>query len=349
MTSGDQLLTTFQLDEILIEITTKCFLKCLHCSVYDPLFQNKEMDLKDMKNIVDDFVSLGGKTLHFSGGEPLSHPHLFEMIEYAKENKLDVRLFTCGIIDGATPHIIAEKLANLQVDKIGVSLHGSNSKTHDIMTQKQGSFQRTVNLIKSLLSHNLDVKVNFVPVKLNFEEIEDLIDYCAKLGVKEVRILRFVPQGRGMIHKETLKLTKDEFSALVEFVSRQRGRTDIEVNVGTPFDFCFIFNPSLKPRECKAGINECVIKVNGDIIPCPAYFDLTDYTAGNVLQSSLREIWMNSKVFDKIRKFDYRKLKGQCATCEDLDVCKGRCPAQRIHEYGDVYQGPDPYCPRYIS
>ena len=334
------------LKEILIEITSKCLLKCLHCSVYDLSLKDREMDLDDFKKIVDSFISLGGETLHISGGEPLSHPFLSEMIKYAKDSHLEVRLFSCGIIDDIPPHVTAEKLATLQVDKISVSFHGSNANTHEDITRKQGSFQKTVNFIKELVKQNVYTKINFVPMKLNFEEIEDLIEYSVKLGVNEVNVLRFVPQGRGVINRETLTLTKDEFSALVEFVTEQRGRNDIRVNIGTPFDFCFLFNQSYDPKQCTAGVRECVIKLNGDVIPCPACTDLEEYVAGNVFDSSLENIWINSKVFDRIRKFEYKRIRGTCTACQHFDICKGRCPAQRILEYGDVYQGPDPFCPK---
>jgi len=334
------------LREIMVEITGKCLLSCLHCSVYDPSLKGREMDLDDFKKIVDSFASLGGETLHISGGEPLSHAHLPEMIKYAKDSHLEVRLFSCGIIDDIPPRVIAEELAKSKVDKISVSLQGSNANTHDIITTKQGSFQKTVNFIKNLVKQGLYTKINFVPMKLNFEEIEDLIEYAVKLGANEVNVLRFVPQGRGVIHRDTLILTKDEFSALVEFVTQQRGRNDIRVNVGTPFDFCFLFNQSYNPKQCTAGINECVVKLSGDVIPCPAYTDLEEYIAGNVFDSSLKEIWINSKVFDRIRKFEYEKIRGLCKSCQHFDKCKGRCPAQRILEYGDIYQGPDPFCPK---
>lgn len=330
----------------MVEITGKCLLSCLHCSVYDPSFKDREMDLDDFKKIVDSFASLGGETLHISGGEPLSHAHLFEMIKYVKDSYLEVRLFSCGIIDDIPPHVTAEELAKLKVDKISVSLQGSNANTHDIITRKQGSFQKTVNFIKNLVKQGLYTKINFVPMKLNFEEIEDLIEYAVELGANEVNVLRFVPQGRGVIHRETLILTKDEFSALVEFVTQQRGRNDIRVNVGTPFDFCFLFNQSYNPKQCTAGINECVIKLNGDVIPCPAYTDLEEYIAGNVFDSSLKDVWINSKVFDRIRKYEYKRIRGTCTRCQHFDICEGRCPAQRILEYGDIYQGPDPFCPK---
>lgn len=304
------------------------------------------MDLGAFMKIVDDFASLGGETLRISGGEPLSHSRLPEMIKYVKDSDLEARLFSCGVIDDIPPLKIVEELAELKVDKISVSLHGSNSNTHDIITGKQGSFQKTVNFIENLVKQNLYTKINFVPIKLNFEEIEDLIEYSVKLGVNELKVLRFVPQGRGVIYRETLTLTKDEFSALVEFVTEQRKRNDIKVNVGTPFDFCFIFNQSFNPKQCTAGVSECVVKLNGDVIPCPAYSDLKEYTAGNVFESSLKYIWTNSKAFDRIRKFEYKKIRGPCTSCEHFDVCQGRCPAQRILKYGDIYQGPDSFCPK---
>ncbi len=306
------------------------------------------MKFKDFKKVIDSYTSLNPETLHISGGEPLGHPSLLKMIKYAKDSGLEVRLFSCGIIYDISPENIANRLVDAGVDKISVSLYGSNSNTHETITRKKGSFKKTIQFIEALIKQNLYTKINFVPMKLNFEEIDDLVEYAVKLGVNEINVLRFVPRGRGIINRKSLTLTKDEFCALVEFVTKQRERNDIRVNIGTPFDFCFLFNPSYNPKQCGAGLNQCVIKLNGDVIPCPAFTDLEEYVAGNIFRLSIKKIWNNSEVFSRIRNFEYREITGICKTCQHFDLCKGRCPAQRILEYGDIYQSPDPFCPKVL-
>jgi len=89
-----------------------------------------------------------------------------------------------------------------------------------------------------------------------------------------------------------------------------------------------------------------MIKITGDVIPCPAFGDLPEWIAGNVLSHRLEGIWKESPVFVRLREFDYRRLQGDCKVCGYAELCGGRCPAQRIRENGDLYKGPDPDCPK---
>lgn len=334
----------FLLKEILVEITNFCYLNCKHCSVRSPEMHQRIMSFDTLKGIINDFASLGGKEFIISGGEPLSHPKWQEVIDYAKNKGLTVNLYTCGVMDNKTPSFIARKIKSTEVDKVSISLHGSSAHTHESITNKTGSFRRTVKLIENLIKRDVTVRVHFVPMAPNVKELEDVVNYCAKLGVHEISILRFVPQGMGLIYKDELNLNKTEFEVLVKDATEQRCRTDIKVNVGTPLDFSFLINPKYKPKKCTAGVDKCSIRVNGDVIPCPAFSDLSNYVAGNIFSSSLVQIWKNSPAFTTLRTFTCSNLQGRCRSCIFRSTCCGRCPAQRIRENGNIYQGPDPYC-----
>ena len=81
-------------------------------------------------------------------------------------------------------------------------------------------------------------------------------------------------------------------------------------------------------------------------MPCPAFADLKDWTAGNIFNNSLEEIWTDSEIFIRLREFDFRRLNGECKGCGFLVTCQGRCPAERIRNNKNFYLGPDPGCPK---
>ncbi len=94
-----------------------------------------------------------------------------------------------------------------------------------------------------------------------------------------------------------------------------------------------------------AGKDTCFIKVNGDVIPCPAFYDLKDWHGGNIEKQKLEYIWRDDKTFDELRRFDYANLKGICGSCSHVNKCQGRCPAARARAYNNIKTGPDPACP----
>jgi radical SAM protein with 4Fe4S-binding SPASM domain len=270
-----------------------------------------------------------------------------EVLRYAKKNYLKVNLFTCGYLGSFEPEkyrSLAGNLKKLEVDKITVSIHGSASETHDSITQRQGSFKNTINFIKKLIQDDNYVGIHFVPMNPNFEEIDYVVRLAEDLGIKEINILRFVPQGRGKLNEKWLELSPVQCVQLTEMITEIRKKLTT-LKVGSHLDFSFIYDSSLSPEPCKAGLSKCLIQPNGDVLPCAVFKGLSKYVAGNIKTSSLLTIWGESRVFDIFRNFKVNNLKGLCATCKYLKICKGRCPGQRVYKYNDFYQGPDPYCP----
>lgn len=342
--------------KLTFEITKKCFNECIYCSAYvSEENAKKVLSINDAKRTIDQFIQLGGQELNISGGEPLLHPNWFDITTYAKNKGLKVRLFTCGILSDKPISLnelsnTIDMIAKVGFEAVEMTLHAPYSEMHDQITSVEGSFKDTYRFIKLLSSKVDNLEINFVPTQINADELEELVDFVAKLGIKKLNVLRFIPQGKGLTNKELLSLKKDQSARLVKVIMELSKRNDIDVNLGHPSDFIFLLDNSHKPKSCSAGKEQCMIKINGDVVPCPAFGDLDDWVAGNIFKERFETIWNESTVFIRLRKFDFKRIQGDCKVCVHLKFCQGRCPAQRIRENGDLYKGPDPECPKdYIS
>jgi radical SAM protein with 4Fe4S-binding SPASM domain len=340
------------LESLTIEVTNACYLSCLHCSTEAVLDSSERLSLETVQQVINDLRALGGRTIEISGGEPLLYSYLLDSIRYAKTQGLETSLFTCGVfkplgVDPTDDELSGRvgELKDAELDKVFVSLHGSNAEYHNEVAQAK-CFNTTINFIRRLVKEGFYVGVHFVPLTINFESLRDITGYAATLGCKEIRFLRFVPQGRGSRNRELLTLSKDESLELVEMLSQKLDSVDIKVQVGSHLDFCFLFRPDHNPQSCMAGISKCLVTAKGEVVPCAVFKGLPDYIAGNVHQSSLYQIWKTSKVFVGLRDFKPERMKGDCAECSYLSLCRGRCPAQRVYDWRDLYQGPDRYCPK---
>ena len=343
------------LSEISVEITWQCLQKCVHCSSGASIHARESLSQEEIIKVAQDFKALGGKRIELSGGEPLLHKDIDHLLQFLKKIGLEVNIFTCGAISKGTNYKNAmQKKAQLLkrtgVDKVVFSLHGANARTHDDIARSPGSFSHTVEFIQELVKEKLIVGVHFVPMTLNFEEFRDLVNFAAQLGVHDVSVLRFVPQGRGEKNKKWLMLRKMEVAEFVELLAEEEKRRDINVRVGSHLDFTFLLGGAA-PKPCSAGITKCLVEANGDIIPCAVFKGMTDknkFVAGNIRKDRLTDVWARSEIFEKFRKFDPKSLVGECSVCAYLSTCKGRCPAQRIYDHEDFYMGPDNYCPKEI-
>jgi radical SAM protein with 4Fe4S-binding SPASM domain len=345
---------SYKLKELCFEITNYCTMECLHCSTNSVRVGKgvpQQMPISVAKRMLDEFVDLGGKTLEISGGEPLVYPHLDELCSYADSLNLEVRIYTSGVQYNSYNGIVAltkkrvEELKNNGVSKIIFKLEGANAKVHQQITRVAESHQLVLQGIKNTKEAGLWTGIHFVPMKPNSRELTKVAKLCSQLGVDELGILRFVPQGRGKENRSILELSTNEFKKLLKrIISLKSEHPMLNIRAGCPMDFLSLFNKKIKPHNCKAGISTCSIAPSGDVLPCPGFKNSTEYLAGNIYKRPLSEIWNNG--FYDLRNFDYKKINGQCRTCEELDFCLGRCAAQRHIVNGDIYEGPDPACPK---
>lgn len=336
--------------KLTLEIVKKCFNKCLYCSAYvSEEDAKKVMSPKDAKKIIDQFAKLGGQELDISGGEPLLHPNWLDISAHAKNKKLKVGLLSCGILSGKEVKQeelldIVGKISKVGFERVAVTFHAPYSEIHDWITQVKGSFRNTYRFTKLLSSKMDNLEINFVPLQINADEFEELVDFAVSLGIARVNILRFIPQGRGYENKEILYLGKDQTARLMKAALELPKREGLVVNLGHPGDFRFLLEKSHVPKPCTAGTEQCMVKIDGDVIPCPAFGDLREWVAGNVFDQRLEDIWRDAPVFVSLREFDFNRMQGDCKICTHIELCQGRCPAQRIREKGHLYKGPDPQC-----
>lgn len=334
------------LKELCLEIISTCPMRCIHCS-NDSILQ-EELKFNEITSIIDDFKDLGGKVLEISGGEPLEHTDLLKIIRYSKTRGLEVRMYTSGLISKNGEFVsitdsLAKDLKNSGLDKMIFNIEGSKSTTHELFTGMKGSYKKEIESISVAISAVLWVGIHFVPTKLNFREIGQAIAISNALGVSEFAILRFVPQGRGLMNREKLELSHEEYEEL--FYALNKIKLHSRIRIGHPLN-CFISDS--ESSECIAGKSLCLIRPNGDVVPCPAFKQNVDYVVGSIKDNSLIDIWFNSEILQKFRTFKYENITG-CRNCPLLPKCQGGCTAQRILTWGDFSRGNDPLCLRSSS
>ena len=336
----------YTLDELCIEITGKCLMKCRHCSSACTEANATFLSLESILAILNDARLLGTKTIEISGGEPLLHPRILEIIEAAKKD-FEVRLYTSGFLGDSCgiPEELVSRLCDLRLDRLIFNLQGASAEIHEQVSMTPGSFNSVIASIRRAKAAGLWTGVHFVPMIPNFKEIGALAKLCSTLGVNELAILRFVNQGRGSIIGGELELSNDDFHALIlEVVREKRVNNTLQIRTGCPMNFCSFVDSDIKPVQCKAGVSTLLITFDGDIVPCPAFKQARDFTVGNIHQSSLYKLWQQSNQLLQLRTFDFHKIRG-CSECKRVDVCQGRCMAQRFYATGSIYEGPDPLCP----
>jgi MoaA/NifB/PqqE/SkfB family radical SAM enzyme len=79
-----------------------------------------------------------------------------------------------------------------------ISMDGSNANVHDFI-RGQGSYDKTIKGIKSILKANIPLELKFTLIKgVNIDDIYNMFSLCSQLGIKNISIGRFIFAGNGL-------------------------------------------------------------------------------------------------------------------------------------------------------
>lgn len=258
-------------EELTLELTDWCPSKCLHCSSNSGPTCRKFLDGKVALRLVDEAASLSAQKISFGGGEPTMAPSFIPTVERATELGLVAEVFTCGIQSGPYLKTISDDVISKCEKFTGIkflfSLYGADAEIHDCITQTPGSFVVLCESLRKCLDVGIECEINFVPVKINFLELEAVIELAETLGINRLSVLRFVPQGRGYENRENLELTKEEENNFVEVLLSLRNEKNIAIRTGSPFNGIIPGNQV----PCRAGAGKLVVQPDGNVLPCEVY------------------------------------------------------------------------------
>ena len=169
------------------------------------------------------------------------------------------------------------------VNGIQISLDSYSAEIHDKFRGLDGAFQKALEAIKLILNSGIIPEVTFIPTKLNYKGIGQVIDLLYELGIKKLNSMPFIPIGRGYDNRSRLKMTsqeKWEFEWLVRKKLNQY--VDFDFNNGDPLEHIYLFsqNPNAKTITYE-------IRCNGDIVVSP----YLPFLYGNAVKTSLNKLW----------------------------------------------------------
>ena len=343
------------------ESTIKCNLSCAHCR----RIESDEMAFSDLstdeaRNLIKQLAEFGMTQptmpiLVFSGGEPLCRKDIFELAGYARDKGIVTALATNGtLIDKAA----ARQIADAGIARVAVSLDGATAEVHNKLRQGEDSFERASKGIGHLREANVAFQINTALGKHNAEQINAIYELANSLGAAALHIFMLVPVGCGQILAETDMLSRQEYEQkMVEICELEvKGRLQVKVTCGPHYERIIRQQGLLEARKekadsgsvpgrsrdgsvsrgCLAGLGVLFVGHQGDVFPC-GYLPVK---CGNILDSTITEIWDGSKVLAEI--CDSNKLEGKCGVCGYRHVCGG-CRARAYAATGN-YMAEEPFC-----
>lgn len=320
-----------------IEPTNRCNLKCIMCPHgCNKISEYKDLSFPVLKKIINDIYEYKYlKGVHIQGlGEPLLYPDLINAIGFCKEKNLET-YFNSNLT--IISEEIAEKLVELQHDKIAVSIESvepelylwirPGSKNHSLQrvldnikllaeTKRKNSSQYPVIAVHSILFKSM---INQIPemVRILRETGANMLcfQHLITIGIPDDKVL---PDGKPIKDECVQGLSTDEKKEILQLI---RSLNSSDFAVIPPHDFDS-FDEVLPPHE---GILTCfdlwekpTILANGDFMPCCYTLGYHQFFMGNIYDTDFKSIWFNNKYKDLRWQHVSGKLNPVCANCSQL-------------------------------
>jgi radical SAM protein with 4Fe4S-binding SPASM domain len=303
--------------QAILELTYHCNLRCVHC--YVDVVENDELTLDEWKNAIDQLKSAGTVYLLFTGGEVLIRDDFLDIATYARRAGFFIGLLTNATM--ITPDL-ARHIADLKPFGITTSLFGASAATHERVTRVAGSFERTIEGIRSLVAAGQAPLVQTLIMNYNVQELPQIEALVTSLGADSSIDIGLAPSKTGADYPFRCEPSIEQLAAC----GWRPDVTDV-ADIGQHD----------KWGLCKAGKAMCSVSPDGTVSPCPVF----PLKLGNLRRSNFEAFWRlepcaELRYLRSMRRTDLYA----CHQC-DLEAYCRRCTGITYLESGRC-DGPSP-------
>jgi radical SAM protein with 4Fe4S-binding SPASM domain len=299
---------------VTLELTLRCNIRCLHCYTLDrdeprpaaacgggEPASKPELSRDEVLALLGDLRAAGCLFLTLTGGEIFSYPHLYEVLDRARELHFAVQLLTNGTLLG--PGVAGRLAGYPNLLGMSVSLYGATAAVHDGITQMPGSWRRTWEGIERLRARGIAVRLKFIVMKQN---------------AHEVAAMRAEADRRGHAYLVDVTITSRHDGTRGSLGTRLEPAQLADLYRGPLRDLVPArAHPVTDERfACNCARGNCAISSSGDVLPCIS----VPWPAGNVRDRPFLDIWRTSPVFQRIRGLRLADYPS-CAPCPDKSFC----------------------------
>lgn len=310
--------------QVKIDLNHSCNLKCIHCYVEQK--NTEQLNLQQLCHFFDQLVEMNTLRMVFTGGEPLLRSDFKQIIQEAAARGFIIEVLTNGtLIDKE----MAMHFRKNRVCEVQVSLHGSSPEMHDQITTVPGSFKKALKGIRHLQNAGVKVILACNLVKSNYKYWHEIKSFAEQELKLKIQMSYWLVENEYNEHNlPKCELTVEQMAEYLNGLYQTKSVKELRGDQSGDLD----------ARICLAGVNNCRLLPNGDIVPCARIMD----PMGNIFENDFRTIWNESPLGQKLRKLRRRDLK-KCVQCEDYEICP-ICPGFSFHKTRDFLSAVDNVC-----
>jgi MoaA/NifB/PqqE/SkfB family radical SAM enzyme len=298
---------------VIIETGNTCNFQCPTCPTPHKLIHSRRppeiMDFEKYKKIIDNIKDYAHIVYLYNSNEPLLHPQIVEMIEYASKNNLHTMISSnCSLLDQEK----TEALLSSGLGEIRFALDSLSKEAFEKF-RAGGIFEIVKNNIEYFCKRKAELNkkrpittLQFILNKLNQDEVPAIKEFALKNKIDKLYIKPFIMSGYAYQAEEIVDLS-EKFLA------------DKDIN-----DEFIVYKKDEQGIKPKSDYQKCpdvkrvfTVLADGRAVMC--CFDLYgDYVYGEMDKINLRELWNSPKV-KAMRETAYQRKYPLCKVCGNIE------------------------------
>ena len=324
-----------------IELLPLCNMNCDMCYVR---LSREEMERQGRLRTADEWLEIGRQMqeagvlfLLLTGGEPFLFPEFRKLYLGLRKMGMILTINTNGtLID----EDLAAFLGENKPRRVNITLYGTDDETYAELCHYPGGFEKTINGIRLLRKHGVDVKIGGSLAKANLDDLDCLLDLGEELGIP-VRVdtymmpavrerekpydlqARLNPEeaARSRIHALKREMGQELFAKYAEESIRRADQPEPAQE---------------KPGRMACMAGQCSFTINwqGEMRPCV----ILSSPAVSVFDVGFRTAW--ERIVEETGEI---RLSAKCSACSIRHLCR-TCAASALLEEGSYDSTPEYMC-----
>lgn len=325
-----------KINQCTITLTRNCNLRCSFCYAKETNYDDKKnIDITQVKKLIDFCDKAKVKFIVFTGGEPLLYPQLLEILKYIKSKKHRIisTIATNGI--NLQDEFFCKELITNGIEYFDISLKGKNEEEWRLITG-----QKLLFLQQKAIQNLSRLKVNFtcsiVLCKSNIETFIETLKMAKKNGAKSFSFTFVIDNNYDKDQGIPYLKKRNPFELINKFISKVDEINKISDDwwIEYSYPLCMYTERQLQilknrmAAPCQIHMkNAITVDTDMNLIPCNMCLDEIIGQFGIDFSSYDEFLLFKKNKNAKIIMNFLRKLPSeQCKSCIYKKSCYGGCP-----------------------
>jgi AdoMet-dependent heme synthase len=300
------------------DLTWRCDHQCVHCYLIER--RQKELNYEEACLLLDQLAQTGVMMLLISGGDPFLRKDALSIIQYARQQRFDVKINTHGnFIDEK----MADALAIAKVSQVNISLYSIFDHEHEAITLIKGSHALSIKAAELLCERGIKVHLKTPVMVHNQTGWRGVKEIAERIGAHWEVDGHIVPDDQS-----DFGLCKIGVDPSDRVLATLAAMEDHRQHAVLPH---LLPKTESQQRTCSAGTVSGYIAPDGGIYPCVNWRE----KMGDIRDSHFANIWYDSSVAKQQRHIRRASYLKDCQGCTFHHQCN-YCPGLSYAETGDA-------------